>query len=76
MGTTNGDFLPFLRQNAGHFYCALCLARASQLHLHQLGDAWARLVTDRTVQITEGYCVQCMQVKTVACVKRSAATAV
>jgi hypothetical protein len=59
------DLLRFLRQNPGLFYCASCLVRGSSVPLRALGDAWAGLVTQRTVQVTETLCVVCGQVRTV-----------
>lgn len=66
------DLLRFLRQNLGLFYCASCLARGARVPLRELGDAWAGLVVHRAVEITEGQCVQCMQVRTVVRVRPAA----
>ena len=61
--------LGFLRQNAGVFYCASCLARASGVALRELRELWPGLVTHRAVQITDAPCVLCLEVRTVIRVK-------
>jgi hypothetical protein len=63
------DLLPFLQDNAGLYYCPVCLALRAQMPLRQFGEAWARLVTQRGVEISEGHCVGCRGVRMVARVK-------
>jgi len=61
--------LRFLRQDRGVFYCAPCIARAEHIPAGQVEKLWSELVLERTVEFTQGQCVDCLKVRTVVRVR-------
>ena len=57
--------LRVLRQAPGVFYCQRCLGRRAQIPRHELDNVWADLVTDRTIEVAEGACGECLAVRMV-----------
>lgn len=59
------EMLQLLRQRPGLAYCGHCLSKLANVPAHEAQSAWADLVADRAIEVTQGACSECLNVRTV-----------
>lgn len=64
------EVLRFLHRNVGLFYCRSCIASLAKISLREVQNAWPDLAIERTIDLSEGHCDECRNVRTVVRAKR------